>query len=148
MGKLKHGHGYGTPTYNSWRSMVRRCSDSNHHKFPAYGAVGVRVSNRWLGQDGFTNFLADMGERPTDKTIDRYPNPSGDYSPTNCRWASVEEQNNNKRTNQLVTLQGITLSIARHAARLGTMSRGVLRHRLNAGWSEQEILTIPVGGNK
>lgn len=94
---LLHGHARHTearsPTYISWRSMLTRCSDPKHQAWKYYGALGVKVCERWKT---FANFLADMGERPDGRTIDRI-NPYGDYEPGNCRWATSIEQRHNRR---------------------------------------------------
>ena len=104
---FKHGHnGYKgrktTPTYNSWQSAKGRCDKSNHHAFKNYGGRGITFCERWRGEHGFENFLADMGERPKGKTLDRYPDNDGNYEPGNCRWATSREQLlNNRRTRKL-----------------------------------------------
>jgi hypothetical protein len=49
-----------------------------------------------MGQGGFENFMADMGERPAGRTIDRWPNPNGNYEKSNCRWATASEQARNR----------------------------------------------------
>ena len=87
-------HGmYGTPTYRSWQNMKQRCLNPKHHKYRLYGARGITVCDRWLH---FPNFLADMGPRPPDTTIDRI-DPDGHYEPGNCRWASPALQRQNQR---------------------------------------------------
>jgi len=63
-----------------------------------YGARGIRICKRWRR---FENFLADMGERPKGKSLDRFPNPAGNYTPKNCRWATPKEQAHNRRDNKL-----------------------------------------------
>src|SRR5262245_9224337 len=97
-GPVVHGQrtrSYTSPTYLSWKAMRRRCLEPGHHKFPSYGGAGVKVCERW--HDSFANFLADMGERPPGKTLDRWPDPAGDYEPGNCRWATALEQRHNHR---------------------------------------------------
>ena len=85
--------------------MKSRCNNPNNNQYSDYGGRGIRVCERW---STFENFLADMGERPTPKhSIDRI-DVNGDYCPENCRWATKEEQNNNKRNCILVTYNGKT----------------------------------------
>jgi hypothetical protein len=74
--------------------MRERCRNPTHHKYPLYGGRRITVCDRWL--DSFENFLADMGERPKGKTLDRI-NQDGDYEPMNCRWAEPTQQNRNRR---------------------------------------------------
>lgn len=82
-----------TQEYNSWRAMKGRCYRRRDISYPYYGARGVRMCDRWRGRDGFQNFLNDVGQRPSPlHSIDRYPNPSGNYEPGNVRWALPEQQ--------------------------------------------------------
>jgi len=93
----QHGHAVGyrqSPTYVSWARMKDRCTNPKTHAYEYYGGRGITVSQRWL--ESFENFLADMGERPPDRTLDRYPDPDGNYEPGNCRWATKLEQRHNR----------------------------------------------------
>jgi hypothetical protein len=91
----RHGQardGKRTPTYLSWQNMRQRCNNPNVPRWANYGGRGITVCARW---NSFESFLADMGERPEGKTLDRVDN-DGNYEPGNCRWATSAEQMGNR----------------------------------------------------
>lgn len=72
---------------------MQRCNDPNSNRWSLYGGRGITVCPQWRT---FQGFLADMGERPPGKTLDRI-NVDGNYEPDNCRWATASEQARNRR---------------------------------------------------
>ncbi len=115
-----HGHAGGgqSPTYQTWRGMIQRCTNPNYSGWEYYGGRGIGVCERWCE---FANFIADMGERPDGLTLDRIDS-DGNYEPANCRWATPAQQTANrrprssKRTVLLAVLFALSLPAASAAA--------------------------------
>lgn len=109
--RIVHGataHGKLTPEYQTWAAMRSRCFDTGHHAHSRYGGRGITICERWLGENGYGNFVADMGRRPSRQhCIERIDN-DGNYEPNNCRWATKAEQNRNKSDAHLITVNGVT----------------------------------------
>lgn len=93
-----HGEASGkfrTTEYRTWAHMKERCLNSKNKDFHYYGGRGIRVCDRWI--DSYENFLSDMGRKPSPEySIDRINN-DGNYEPSNCRWATKQEQTFNQR---------------------------------------------------
>lgn len=89
-------------TYNSWRNMIQRCTNENHEQYDGYGGAGIYICPGW--RKSFQQFVRDMGKRPTGKTLDRYPDPDGPYTPANCRWATPEQQAQNRGSAEVAAL--------------------------------------------
>lgn len=136
-----HGHATGglSPTYRTWVSMIQRCQDGKSKVCRKYYDKGIRVCKRW---HKFENFLADMGERPPNTTLDR-KNTTKNYSPSNCRWATSKQQARNKTNNRPMTLNGVTRILAEWAELLG-IHPATLSDRLQNGWSDEDALATPV----
>jgi hypothetical protein len=87
-----------SPTWRSWSSMKTRCNNPNYSESHSYKGRGIKICDRW---DKFENFLQDMGERPKGTSLDRI-DVNGNYEPSNCRWATKDEQAQNKRKTKLI----------------------------------------------
>lgn len=136
---VRHG-GSKTPEYVVWCDMLSRCNNPNNIAYKNYGGRGIKVCERWAK---FPNFIADMGSRPSSKhTIDRMNN-DGDYEPSNCRWATRKEQQNNMRSNHYLELNGEKKTISRWSEDLG-IKLTTLIGRLDRGWTVEETLTTPL----
>lgn len=135
-------HGYSdTPTAASWTEMKRRCYAKHRKEYPNYGGRGIAVCDRWL--ESFTNFLADMGERPAGHTLDRIDN-NGDYTPANCRWAPRAQQELNKRSNVRYAFNGGLLTIPEIARQIG-MNQATLSNRIKTlGWTVERAIAEPL----
>lgn len=127
--KLQFRHGMtDTRTWRSWSDMKRRCLSPQRKEYARYGGRGINVCERWMK---FDLFLEDMGPCPPGMELDR-KNTNGNYEPDNCRWATETEQQNNKRSNVLVTVGEIVLTIA-NWARLTGVPRKCIEQRIRAG---------------
>lgn len=130
--------------YRNWETMVNRCrDDSDEKRARLYMDRGIAVCERWSGEDGFVNFLMDMGEKPTpEHTIERIDNDRG-YEPGNCRWATTAEQARNKRNSLWIEYRGERVLLIDLAARVG-LSYPTLKGRLKNGWPLDKALAAPV----
>ena len=136
----KHGKGK-LPEYIIWKSMRDRCNNTNAERYSDYGGRGIKICKRW---DDFSNFIEDMGSRPTPKhQMERIDNDKG-YNLDNCKWATILEQANNKRDTRMLTLNGVTKPIMVWSRETG-ISEKTLRARIfRSGWSIEQALTTEV----
>ena len=131
------------PTYQIYKAMLARCLYPSQHNYPRYGGRGIKVCDRW--RHSFAAFLQDMGERPSpDLTLDR-KDSDRDYTPENCRWSTVIQQNRNRRNTPFLECAGQRRSLAEWAERLG-MCYHTLYDRLKRGWSIERALTTTLSG--
>jgi hypothetical protein len=123
--------------------MLSRCFNPRVDRFPVYGGRGITVCDRWRGPEGYPNFLADMGRRPTSgHSLDRI-DPDGDYAPGNVRWATTKVQAHNRTNNRRIEYRGEVLTLTQ-AAELSGVGRSTLANRLNAGWPVERAMSAPL----
>lgn len=131
-----------TPTYTSWRMMKSRCRDPRQASYKNYGGAGITYCHEW---EEYERFLADMGERPPGKTLDRIDS-TGNYKPGNCKWSTPKEQARNRRTNVLITIDGETKCLE-DWGREYNRDPWLIKRRINRGWSEEDaIKAAPFSG--
>lgn len=128
-GQLKHG-GSNSKEYRAWIGMKTRCYNKNKDGYKYHGGRGIKMCKRW--RDSFAAFLEDMGRRPSpNHSIDR-KNNNGNYTPSNCRWATKIQQNRNMRTTRMIPFKGVMMA-AGDVAEIVGVKVALLRERLCRG---------------
>lgn len=135
----KHGKTYSAAWY-SWQNMIRRCREPKNPAYKNYGGRGIKVCNQWMK---FENFYADMGDPPDGMTIERL-DVDGDYEPNNCRWATYVEQNNNRRDNRRIEIDGKINTLSEWCREYG-QPYGRVARRLSQGWPERYAIEARKG---
>lgn len=133
----------GSPTWKSWSAMRQRITNPKSKDFANYGGRGLDMDPRW---SEFATFFADMGIKPKRMSLGRINNERG-YWPDNCRWETKNEQDNNKRTNRTLEINGETRTLAEWA-RLAGCTRQAIRYRVEAGWTPEQIISAADRGNR
>lgn len=137
----KHGIGNKDRLYRIWSGMKRRCYSESDRNYKRYGARGIKICDEW--RSDFLVFQAwalSHGYRD-DLSIDRIDN-DGDYTPDNCRWTTKKVQNNNRRTNSMITYSGETHTAAEWSEMTG-INAATLAQRNRNGWSGKECIETP-----
>ena len=130
-----------TRLHKIWESMHERCYNKNHKYFGNYGGRGIYVCGEWSDYIHFRDWALNNGYAE-DLTIDR-KDVNGNYTPSNCRWITMKEQQNNKRTNRCISMNGETHTMSEWSEIIG-IKKTTLKERLNSGWSVEKSLTTPV----
>lgn len=135
-------HGmYLSSEYTAWKHVLQRCLNPKCKQYEAYGGRGITVCPQW--RKSFRIFLVDMGPKPNPKlTLERI-NVNGNYEPGNCKWATMKEQGNNKRSTIRIFVDGYELPLAIAATKIG-INPATLYRRLRDGWDDERALTTPV----
>lgn len=126
-----------TRLYHIWQGMKQRCYDKNTPEYHWYGGNGVTVCDDWMRFEGFYEWSNRHGY-DSKLTIDRINNYKG-YSPENCKWSTIKEQNRNKRYNRIIELNGVEKCMGQWCEELNIPMSTVF-NRLRRGWSDKQTL--------
>lgn len=127
-----------TRVYNIWVGLRDRCNNIKNADYAIYGGRGISYDPRW---DSFETFYSEMGEPPANHSIDRIKN-DGNYSKTNCRWASALTQARNSSQATPVTIDGRTMLLMDWAKECG-LKPAAISNRIRRGWTIEEAVTTP-----
>lgn len=144
-----HGHARKSdgksPEYSSWLHAKSRCAGNRGTPRKYYLDAGVKMSPEW--KNSFRAFIGAIGPMPAHDagySLDRWPNPQGNYEPGNVRWATKEQQSNNKASIQLFEWKGEKRSKAQ-IARLEGVNVGSLTRRIKSGHSVASAISEITG---
>lgn len=130
--------------YKSWVQMRHRCSCQTHHAYQHYGGRGITYCERW---NDFSNFLHDMGPRPNGTSLER-KEVDGPYEPSNCYWATPEQQSNNRRKTLLITVGNKSQTAARWGREYGINRKTIESRYRNGVFSPEKLFAPPKSSNK
>lgn len=121
--------------------MKSRCFNPATPEFDRYGGRGITICDRWA--NSFENFFADVGVRPSPRhSLDRWPDPDGDYEPNNVRWATQQEQARNFASfNKMIVLDGKEMTLA-EALDHSPLKYNTVLYRLRRGWTVENALML------
>lgn len=140
--RLRHGES-GTKLHNLWHLMKLRCSDPNQDSYRHYGGRGITVCDEWKASyEAFRDWCLANGYR-AGLQIDRI-DTNGNYEPSNCRFVTCRQNNNNRRNTPYLEAFGERKSLAdwTRDARC-QVSIVTLHGRIKSGWEVEEAIATP-----
>ena len=138
---FKHGL-KNTRLFRIWSNLLSRCYNSNFHDYKYYGARGIIVCDEWINDFKALYNWAMSNGYSDELTIDRI-DVNGNYSPDNCRWATVKTQSNNRRNNHYVNINGVVKTLSEWCE-LYAINYRTVQDRLKRGWNIEKALKEPV----
>ena len=126
--------------YKIWQNMRSRCQYPSARYYYMYGGAGITVCPEWENYETFRHWALTNGY-DDNLSIDRIDGTKN-YTPDNCRWVTMKQQQRNKRTNHKITLGNKTQSVTEWCEDLN-ISRSMVFKRLKLGWSEEKALLTP-----
>lgn len=142
-GRSVTGYDVNTDLYSIWSGIKDRCLNSRSKAYKNYGGRGIEVCDEW--RDSFKEFYEWCLNNGWVKglTLDRFPNNNGNYSPSNCRFATMREQQRNKRNNIIVEIFGEKKCLSEWAEDPRSVVSAInLRYRIRNGHSPEDSLTM------
>lgn len=131
-----------TDEYRIWLGMKNRCLNSNDQNYHHYGGRGITICEEW--KNDFMAFYNDMGPRPSKQhSVEREKNHLG-YCKDNCKWATAEEQGNNRRNNIFFTYQGVSRTLANWCRVLKLPYKRIYYRIHRDKWSFEKAVTTPI----
>lgn len=131
IGLTTHG-GSKTRLFKTWDAMKQRCFNPNCNCYKNYGGRGIRVCDEWLKFENFRDWALRNGYSD-ELTIDRI-DVNGNYEPNNCRWATMQEQQNNRRNNRRIMVDGSLMTIAECSREYGISYDAIARRIKKYGY--------------
>lgn len=141
-----------TPLYIKWKGMRQRCYNPKDKEYSGYGGRGIKICDRWLDFENFYNDMIDSYNQELEKyngdkskvTIDR-KDVNGDYSPDNCRWLTLQEQNRNRRTTKFVEVYGKRMALidAYELYSPQNLTYSIVKSRIDKGENVYDALLTP-----
>lgn len=146
----KH-NGANTRLYSVWSNMRRRCYDSRNSRYHRYGGRGIKICSEWREDfDSFRQWMLSQGYDETasygQQTLDRIDN-DGDYSPDNCRLATIKEQCENRCNRHVLEYNGVSMSVTEWNEKMGYPDK-LIEGRIRRGWPVEKAITTPVRRTK
>ena len=134
------------PIYQTWYAMLQRCENPDNKSYKNYGFRGIKVCDEWHKLIPFCDWALASGWQKG-LQLDRINN-DGNYEPGNCRWATSQENNRNRRGNRMITFAGKTQCLAAWADETGIKYQTLLDRVDRYRWPIERALTEPVKRRK
>lgn len=142
MGRLIEGKSfYNKPWYGSYKSMMDRCYREKANNYSEYGGRGIKVCKEWHNIENFEKWVQISGYKKG-LTLDR-KDVNGNYEPSNCRWATMKEQDNNRRNTIYIEYNNEKHTISEWADITG-INRSTLNNRYYKGIRGAKLFEQPL----
>lgn len=130
----------GTRLHRIWKGIKARCSNKNNPQYKDYGGRGISICDAWRqSYDAFRSWAVENGY-DDNLTIERM-DVNGNYCPENCKWITLQEQQDNRRNTVRIT-SGDVVRTAKEWAEATGIPYNTIRGRFYRGYSTQDVLSV------